>query len=78
MVCPVVKRNLLIHSETMMQFVAANGAHIPAIGLGTMTLKEATCAETVAQALGAGFGYLDTGNRVGTGAQNFRRGLPCS
>jgi diketogulonate reductase-like aldo/keto reductase len=67
MVCPVVKRNLLIHSETVMQFVEANGAHIPAIGLGTMTLKEATCVETVAHALRAGYRYLYTGNEIKVG-----------
>jgi 2,5-diketo-D-gluconate reductase B len=44
----------------MMQFVESHGARIPAIGLGTMTLKEATCVETVREALRVGYRHLDT------------------
>jgi len=46
-----------------MQFVEAHGARIPAIGLGTMTLKEATCVEIVREALCGGYWYLDTVRR---------------
>jgi len=48
-----------------MQFVEANGAHIPAIGLGTMTLKEATCVEIVAHALRVGYRHVDTAQMYG-------------
>jgi diketogulonate reductase-like aldo/keto reductase len=34
-----------------MQFVEANGARIPAIGLGTWELRGRTCARLVEQAL---------------------------
>ena len=36
-----------------MQFVEANGAKIPAIGLGTWELRGRTCARLVEQALQA-------------------------
>jgi diketogulonate reductase-like aldo/keto reductase len=49
----------------MMQFVEANGAHIPAIGLGTMTLKETTCVEIVAHALRVGYRHFDTAQMYG-------------
>ena len=34
-----------------MEVVEANGARIPAIGLGTMTLQDAVCVEAVKAAL---------------------------
>jgi 2,5-diketo-D-gluconate reductase B len=37
-----------------MNFVEANGAKIPAIGLGTMTLMDAVCVEAVETALSGG------------------------
>ncbi|MDH3669264.1 MAG: aldo/keto reductase [Paracoccaceae bacterium] len=43
-----------------MHDIAANGARMPAIGLGTWTLKGETCAELVAGALRAGYRHLDT------------------
>ena len=43
-----------------MQYVEANGASIPAIGLGTWTLRDETCAELVAAAIGAGYRHVDT------------------
>ncbi|HYS47467.1 MAG TPA: aldo/keto reductase [Xanthobacteraceae bacterium] len=48
-----------------MQTVEANGARIPAIGLGTMTLRENVCVETVAAALRAGYCHLDTAQMYG-------------
>jgi diketogulonate reductase-like aldo/keto reductase len=38
-----------------MNFVEANGAKIPAIGLGTMTLMDAVCVEAVETALCVGY-----------------------
>src|SRR5256714_11718247 len=43
-----------------MQFVEANGAKIPAIGLGTWELRGPTCARLVEQALKLGYRHIDT------------------
>src|SRR2546423_6731679 len=43
-----------------MQFVEANGARIPAIGLGTWELSGRTCARLVEQALKLGYRHIDT------------------
>src|ERR1700733_2527637 len=40
--------------------VTANGARIPAIGLGTWDLRERTCARVVEQALRLGYRHIDT------------------
>ncbi len=48
-----------------MQIVEAHGARIPAVGFGTMTLKEATCVEMVDAALRLGYRHLDTAERYG-------------
>lgn len=52
-----------------MPFVTAHGARIPAVGLGTMTLKDATCVEIVAEALRLGFRHLDTAQMYGNEAE---------
>ena len=38
-----------------MNVIEANGARIPAIGLGTMTLKDGVCVEAVKTALRLGY-----------------------
>lgn len=43
-----------------MHTVAANGAEIPSIGLGTWTLKGETCSELVTEALKQGYRHVDT------------------
>jgi 2,5-diketo-D-gluconate reductase B len=43
-----------------MPFVEANGAKIPAIGLGTWELRGRTCARLVEQALRLGYRHIDT------------------
>jgi 2,5-diketo-D-gluconate reductase B len=43
-----------------MLFVEANGARIPAIGLGTWELRERACARIVEQALKLGYRHIDT------------------
>src|SRR5258707_9753665 len=43
-----------------MQFVEANGAKIPAIGLGTWELRGRACARLVEQALRLGYRHIDT------------------
>lgn len=43
-----------------MQFIEANGASIPAIGLGTWELRGRTCARLVEQALRLGYRHIDT------------------
>jgi 2,5-diketo-D-gluconate reductase B len=48
-----------------MQFVEANGARIPAVGMGTMTLKGETCVNAVSAALKMGYRHLDTAERYG-------------
>jgi diketogulonate reductase-like aldo/keto reductase len=40
--------------------VTAHGCTIPAIGLGTWTLKDSTCAEIVASAIRGGYRHIDT------------------
>jgi diketogulonate reductase-like aldo/keto reductase len=44
----------------LMQFVEANGAKIPAIGLGTWELRGRACARLVEQALKLGYRHIDT------------------
>ena len=46
-------------------FVEANGARIPAIGLGTMTLKEAAGIQLMTEALRMGYRHLDTAQAYG-------------
>jgi 2,5-diketo-D-gluconate reductase B len=41
-------------------FVAANGASIPALGLGTWDLRQNICARIVEQALRMGYRHIDT------------------
>ena len=48
-----------------MNSIEANGARIPAIGLGTMTLKEQVCIDAVKNALKLGYRHLDTAERYG-------------
>jgi 2,5-diketo-D-gluconate reductase B len=61
-----------------MNVVEANGAKVPAIGLGTMTLMDAVCVEAVETAIRLGYRHIDTAERyrnetkVGEG---LRRGL---
>jgi diketogulonate reductase-like aldo/keto reductase len=43
-----------------MHSVSANGAEIPALGLGTWTLKGAECTNLVAEALKRGYRHVDT------------------
>src|SRR6188472_65877 len=42
-----------------MQFIEANGARTPAIGLGTWELRGRTCARLVEQALRFGYRHID-------------------
>jgi 2,5-diketo-D-gluconate reductase B len=46
-------------------FVEANGARIPAIGLGTWDLRERTCVRMVEQALRLGYRSIDTAEMYG-------------
>src|SRR6266700_1048286 len=48
-----------------MHVIEANGGKIPAIGLGTMTLKDAVCVEAVKAALRLGYRHIDTAERYG-------------
>src|SRR5215210_1294169 len=43
-----------------MLFVEANGARIPAVGLGTWELRGRVCARVVEQALRLGYRHIDT------------------
>lgn len=43
-----------------MHLVEANGAQIPALGLGTWTLKGEACSQMVATALEVGYRHIDT------------------
>ena len=48
-----------------MQTITANGARIPAIGLGVMTLKEETCVKAVDAALRMGYRHIDAAQMYG-------------
>ncbi len=43
-----------------MQVIEANGARIPTIGFGTMTLKEDVCIKAVQEAIRIGYRHIDT------------------
>jgi len=49
----------------MVPLVEAHGARIPAIGLGTMTLKDEVCIAAVSTALQMGYRHLDTATFYG-------------
>ncbi|PHP65051.1 2,5-didehydrogluconate reductase [Zhengella mangrovi] len=51
-----------------MHRVEANGASIPAIGMGTWTLEGDHCAEMVAEALRVGYRHIDTAAKYGNEA----------
>jgi len=53
-----------------MQIVEANGARIPQIGLGTMTLKEDVCVHAVKAALQMGYRHIDTAAFYGNEKEN--------
>jgi 2,5-diketo-D-gluconate reductase B len=60
-----MRRNGTPHDEYaredgLMHAVEANGASIPAIGLGTWELRGRTCARVVEQALRLGYRHIDT------------------
>jgi diketogulonate reductase-like aldo/keto reductase len=44
----------------VMEVIEANGAKIPAIGLGTWELRDRVCARVVEQALRLGYRHIDT------------------
>src|SRR6266481_8549515 len=48
-----------------MPYVEANGARIPAVGLGTWDLRRRTCARMVEQALRLGYRHIDTAEMYG-------------
>ena len=60
--------------------LSANGAHIPAIGLGTWTFSDATAAELVPQAIASGYRHIDTAamydNETGVGEGIRAGGVP--
>ncbi len=51
-----------------MHMIEANGARIPAIGLGTWDLRGETCARIVAHALKVGYRHVDTAQMYGNEA----------
>ncbi len=62
-----------------MKIIEANGAKIPAIGLGTYTLEGVTCVDMVAKAIEAGYRHIDTarmyGNEVEVGKGIAKSGI---
>ena len=52
-----------------MHHVKANGASIPALGLGTFTLKGGDCVAMVREALARGYRHLDTARMYGNEAE---------
>src|SRR5262249_9051427 len=64
-----------------MNVIEANGARIPAMGLGTMTLKEGVCIDTIKTALRLGYRHLDTAERYGNEqwvGEGLQQGLPAT
>jgi len=63
-----------------MNSIDANGARIPAIGLGTWTLKGRPCSELVEHALAVGYRHVDTaaayGNEEEVGSGIRASGIP--
>jgi diketogulonate reductase-like aldo/keto reductase len=63
-------------SAAKIPVISSNGAHIPAIGLGTFRLRGADCARAVESALSVGYRHLDTAvmydneTEVGQGLKN--------
>ena len=56
-----VALSALVHfKEITMNVVEAKGVKIPAMGLGTMTIKGDLCVETVKTALKLGYRNIDT------------------
>lgn len=53
----------------LMPFVEANGARIPALGLGTWDLRGSVCADMVQEALQLGYRHVDTAEMYGNEAQ---------
>jgi len=53
-----------------MQYVDANGAHIPQIGLGTMQLTGEAGTKAIRTALDLGYRHLDTANFYGNEKEN--------
>lgn len=52
-----------------MHYVNANGAAIPALGLGTFTLKGTDCVDMVSSAIEVGYRHLDTAAMYGNEAE---------
>jgi 2,5-diketo-D-gluconate reductase B len=64
--------------KEMPNVIDANGARIPTIGLGTMTLLDAVCAQAVETALRLGYRHIDTAERYGNEAavgEGLQRGM---
>jgi 2,5-diketo-D-gluconate reductase B len=64
-----------------MNVVEANGAKIPALGLGTMTLKGTVCIDAVKTALRLGYRHIDTAERYGNEGEvgeGLREGIPAA
>src|SRR5438094_5492044 len=65
-------------TNSAMIVIKANGATIPAIGLGTKALVEAACVEAVKTALCLGYRHIDTAERYRNEAavgEGLRQGL---
>jgi diketogulonate reductase-like aldo/keto reductase len=54
-----------LEKKASMETITANGARIPAIGLGVMTLKDETCVKAVDAALRMGYRHIDTAYNYG-------------
>ncbi|WP_061936300.1 aldo/keto reductase [Aureimonas sp. AU22] len=52
-----------------MKIIEANGARIPAIGLGTYRLEGETCVRLVSEAIGIGYRHIDTARMYGNEAE---------
>ncbi len=71
----------LQHTQQLLnEIIAAGGAEIPAIGLGTWPMRGAVCSAAVREAIAAGYRHIDTaamyGNEEAVGDGLRRSGVP--
>lgn len=57
------------HPITLAPLIEANGARIPAIGLGTWPMKGRECTHAVASAIEQGYRHIDTASMYGNEAE---------
>lgn len=73
----ILLNHLIIKGINMKKFLLNNGIEIPALGLGTYTIKPSAAEKAVTQALVAGYQLVDTANIYGN-EKSVGRGIKAS